>query len=146
MKRSITRIIYDIEKTREKLISLLENLTKVLKIGNRQQMNIWIESEELILVSIEDTQDVENGIAALIKLFIMRGKALFYDKLISGADWIKERPKNEIETIFRGYAQKSRIKFQFIEISQSKPKHFVLKSAIFDLDSFLKAEVKKLKK
>ena len=143
MRRGIAKTVYDIEETRGKLISLLENFTEVLRIKEKQQMNIWIESDELILVSLQETQDIETGVAALIKLFILRGKALLYDKLVSGAIWCKERPLNETEVIFRGHVENSEIKFQFLETSQSKPRRFVVKSAIFDLDKILKTETDK---
>ena len=133
-----SKTIYDPIETTEKMLKILETFPLELNLARYEFLNIWVELEEKILITVSDQLTVADGLNVLLKLFKMRGKSILLSKLLDGAQWV-QRPTNlELDTVFKRRAFDCEIKFQGKQKTTSKRRSFIIKSKVYDLDLTIK--------
>jgi len=135
----LTKTVYDPAKATRIGNSRLEKMVSRLRLQNSDKLLIWVEKEGTVLVTIEEQMKVAESIPVLLKLFMMRGKSILFQKLLDGASWIPRPTGLDVDTVFKGMASECSIKFQSVRRSEKGRELFVLRSRTHDLDEELVA-------
>lgn len=118
------------------MLCSLANLTKTLNLTNYSTIEIWVELDSDVLITVDQQESIQQSIGVMLRLYVLRGKSILLSKIVGGASWISRPTKLDLDAMFKGRPSKCQIKFQGVQ-KASKGKSFTLRSKVYDLDDEL---------